>query len=47
MTHKLNKRKLIGIWTVESMLLGVPIFGYGQWATAELVDEDCGVLVSK
>jgi len=34
-----------GIGTVEAMLLGVPIFGYGQWATAELVDEDCGVLV--
>lgn len=34
-----------GIWTMEAMLLGVPVFGYGQWATAELVDENCGVLV--
>lgn len=34
-----------GIGTVEAMLLGVPVFGYGQWATAELVDSDCGVLV--
>ncbi len=34
-----------GIWTVEAMLLGVPIFGYGQWATPELVDIDCGILV--
>lgn len=34
-----------GIGTVEAMLLGVPIFWYSQWATAELVDEDCGVLV--
>lgn len=34
-----------GIWTVEAMLLWVPVFGYGQWATAELVDSDCGILV--
>lgn len=34
-----------GIGTVEAMLLGVPIFGYGEWATGELVDKDCGVLV--
>ncbi len=34
-----------GIGTVEAMLLWVPIFGYSGWATAELVDEDCGVLV--
>ncbi len=34
-----------GIGTVEAMLLGVPIFWYAQGATAELVDEDCGVLV--
>ncbi len=34
-----------GIGTVEAMLLWVPVFGYGEWATAELVDEDCGVLV--
>ncbi len=34
-----------GIGTVESLLLGVPVFGYAQWATAELVDEYCGILV--
>lgn len=34
-----------GIGTVEALLLGVPIFGYSQWATAELVDKDCGILV--
>lgn len=34
-----------GIWTVESLLLGVPVFGYSQWATAELVDKNCGILV--
>lgn len=34
-----------GIGTVESLLLGVPVFGYSQWATAELVDKECGVLV--
>lgn len=34
-----------GISTVEALLLGVPVFGYGEWATAELVDEDCGILV--
>ena len=34
-----------GIWTVEALLLGVPVFGYAQWATPELVDKDCGVLV--
>jgi hypothetical protein len=25
--------------------LGLPVFGYSQWATAELVDKDCGILV--
>lgn len=33
------------IGTVEAMLLWVPVFGYGEWATAELVDSDCGILV--
>jgi hypothetical protein len=26
-------------------LLGVPVFGYAQWASPELVDGDCGILV--
>jgi len=34
-----------GIGTIEAMLLGVPIFGYAQWATTELVDNECGILV--
>ncbi len=34
-----------GIWTVEALLMGVPVFGYGEWATVELVDKDCGILV--
>ncbi|MFA6256188.1 MAG: glycosyltransferase [Candidatus Absconditabacterales bacterium] len=34
-----------GIGTVEALLLGVPVFGYSEGATAELVDEDCGILV--
>jgi len=34
-----------GIGTVEALLLGVPVFGYEQGATAELVDNDCGILV--
>ena len=34
-----------GIGTVEALLMGVPVFGYSEWATVELVDEDCGVLV--
>lgn len=34
-----------GIGTMEALLLGVPVFGYGQWATVELVDTTCGVLV--
>ena len=25
--------------------MGVPVFGFAEGATAELVDEDCGVLV--
>ena len=32
------------IWTVEALLMGVPVFGFAEGATAELVDEDCGVL---
>lgn len=35
-----------GIGTIEALLLGVPVFGYSQWATAELVDKDCGILVA-
>ena len=34
-----------GMTTLEAMLCGVPVFGYRRGGTAELVDEDCGVLV--
>lgn len=34
-----------GIGTMEALLLGVPVFWYAQWATVELVDKDCGILV--
>jgi hypothetical protein len=32
--------------TAESLLLGVPVFGYAHGATPELVHQDCGVLVA-
>lgn len=35
------------ISTVEALLLGVPVFGYNQWATPELVDKDSWILVDK
>ena len=34
-----------GIGTVEALLMGVPVFGYSGWATAELVDKDSGILI--
>lgn len=33
------------IVTAESLLLWVPVFGYDQWATPELVDENSWILV--
>ncbi|MEI7562936.1 MAG: hypothetical protein WCJ39_04500 [bacterium] len=30
--------------TAESLLLGVPVFGYAEGATPSLVDENSGVL---
>ena len=38
-------KESFGLWTAEALCLGVPVFGYNQWATPELVDEDSGVLV--
>ena len=32
--------------TAESLLLGVPVFGYAEGATPSLVDEASGVLVA-
>ena len=33
------------IWTVEALLMWVPVFWYSEGATSELVDEKCWVLV--
>jgi glycosyltransferase involved in cell wall biosynthesis len=33
------------IWTVEALLMWVPVFWFSEWATSELVDEKCWVLV--
>ena len=38
-------KESFGLWTAEALCLGVPVFGYNQWATPELVDEDSGILV--
>ena len=34
-----------GIVTAEALLLGVPVFAYAKWGSAELVDEESGVLI--
>jgi glycosyltransferase involved in cell wall biosynthesis len=34
-----------GIGTMEALLCWVPIFGYNQWGTTELVDTESGILV--
>ncbi len=33
------------MWTAESLLLWVPVLGYKQWGSAELVDDKSGILV--
>jgi len=38
-------KESFGLWTAEALYLGVPVFGYNQWATPELVNEDSGILV--
>ncbi len=37
-------KESFGIWTVEALLMGVPVLGFSEGATAELVDEDSGIL---
>lgn len=32
--------------TAESLLLGVPVFGFNEGATSSLVNEDSGILVT-
>ena len=34
------------IWTVEALLMGVPVFWFSEGATSELVDDECWVLVN-
>lgn len=34
------------MWTAEALLLWVPVLGYNQWWSVELVDKDSGILVS-
>ncbi|MCF7835459.1 glycosyltransferase [Candidatus Gracilibacteria bacterium] len=38
-------KESFGLGTAEALLLGVPIFGYNQGATPELVDKESGILV--
>lgn len=38
-------KESFGLGTAEALCLGVPVFGYNQWATPELVDIDSGILV--
>lgn len=38
-------KESFGLWTAESLLVWVPVFGYNQWATPELVDKDSWILV--
>ncbi len=38
-------KESFGISTMESLLLWVPVLGYNQWATPELVNEQSGILI--
>ena len=38
-------KESFGISTAEAMLLWVPVLGYNQWATPELVDKKSGILI--
>ena len=40
-------KESFGIGTVEALLMGVPVIGYGEGATPELVDSDSWILISK
>lgn len=39
-------KESFGMATAEALALGVPVFGYNQWGTRELVDEQSGHLIS-
>jgi hypothetical protein len=38
-------KESFGLWTVESLLLWVPVFAYNDWASPELIDENLWILV--
>lgn len=40
-------KESFGLWTVEALLLGVPVFGYNDGASPELVDKNSWILVDK
>lgn len=40
-------KESFGIGTAESLLMGVPVLGYAQGATAELLDENSWILLSE
>jgi glycosyltransferase involved in cell wall biosynthesis len=39
-------RESFGMVTAEALCLGVPVFGYSEWGSVELVDEQSGILIS-
>lgn len=39
-------KESFGIATMEALLLWVPVLGYNQWATPELVDKDSWILIN-
>lgn len=39
-------KESFGIGTVEALLMGVPVFGFAEGATAELIGSESGVLTS-
>jgi len=38
-------KESFGLWTAEALLLWVPVFGYNQWASPELVYKNSWILV--
>lgn len=38
-------KESFGLWTVEALLLWVPVLAYGDWASLELVDKNSGILI--
>ncbi len=40
-------KESFGMGTVEALLLGVPVIGFNEGGTKELVDEESGILIEK